>query len=142
MDAKILGQNIRFFRKKIGLTQAELAHKINRSENIIPRWERGEIQPKAQNIPLLAKALGITSSQLLGENIEINKKTQSSELGLAYWGEVADNLRELINSRDEKKFSIVKSMLLDSLELEGTEQDKNLIKQENVGRDAIVNIEK
>lgn len=140
MNAETLGKNIRFYRKKIGLTQAELAHRIDRSENIIPRWERGEIQPKAQNIPILAKALGITSSQLLDET---DKKTQypDKELSLAYWGEVADNIRKLLNNEDKGKIAIIKSMLINSLELINIQDDsKFLIKQENVGHDAIANV--
>lgn len=140
MNAETLGKNIRFYRKKIGLTQAELAHRIDRSENIIPRWERGEIQPKAQNIPILAKALGITSSQLLDET---DKKTQypDKELSLAYWGEVADNIRKLLNNEDKGKIAIIKSMLINSLELINIQDDsKFLIKQENFGHDAIANV--
>ncbi len=104
MNAKTLGENIRFYRWKAKMTQAELASEIQRSANLIPRWERGEIQPKAENIPLLAEALGITASELLGDTFtkqsEYSDKTkiEGKEPSMAYWGTVVDNAEKAAQS--------------------------------------------
>ena len=120
-EAKNLGKRIRFYRKKAGLTQSALAAIIQRGANTIPRWERGEILPKAQNIPLLAKALGITSSELLDENVEneknsaevkaTGKKNAKNWQDLNYWGDIANELTQLMNSKDSQKIVAVKAML-------------------------------
>ena len=136
MNTKTIGENIRYFRKIRGLTQAELANKIQRSSNLVARWERNEIQPKAENIPLLTTALEITSADLLGEKRnEPPQNIITSELGLAYWGEVADNLKALMSSGDNKKIALIRPMILDSLEItdehEVETQKGNSIKMQN-----------
>ena len=45
MEPKILGANIRKYRKQIGITQEQLAEKIGKSVNYIGMIERGEKVP-------------------------------------------------------------------------------------------------
>ncbi|MBR1417493.1 MAG: helix-turn-helix transcriptional regulator [Synergistaceae bacterium] len=54
-------------RKECGLTQEELAAKINVSVMSIRRWEWGENCPRSDELQRLAEALGTTSAYLLGE---------------------------------------------------------------------------
>ena len=48
MEPKILGANIRKYRKQIGITQEQLAEKIGKSVNYIGMIERGEKVPSAK----------------------------------------------------------------------------------------------
>ncbi len=41
MDAKTIGTTISELRKKIGLTQAGLAEKLNVSDKTVSKWENG-----------------------------------------------------------------------------------------------------
>ena len=53
------------FRKKNGLTQADLADMVGVSLNSIARYERGEVTPSANVAHLIAQVLGCTESELL-----------------------------------------------------------------------------
>ena len=51
MDAKSIGSAIAQFRKNAGLTQAELAAKLNVSDKAVSRWENGLGYPEIKNKP-------------------------------------------------------------------------------------------
>ena len=54
-----MGQNIQILRKETGLTQAELARKIDVSAITIQQYERGVREPNLETIEKIAKALGV-----------------------------------------------------------------------------------
>lgn len=55
---------IKDLRKSVGLTQSELAQKLNVSFQAVGKWERGESYPSAALLPELAKALNCTIDDL------------------------------------------------------------------------------
>lgn len=65
MEPKILGANIRKYRKQIGITQEQLAEKIGKSVNYIGMIERGEKVPSLTTFVLIANAIGISTDILL-----------------------------------------------------------------------------
>jgi len=66
--------NIKKFRKAAGLKQTELAKKIGVAQNSVASYETGTRKPEVQNIPKIAKALGITLNELYGiKKVEIKK---------------------------------------------------------------------
>lgn len=55
----IVGANIRAARDEAGLTQRELAARVNDMDSIaVSRWERGKVIPSATSIVTLAEVLG------------------------------------------------------------------------------------
>lgn len=64
------------FRREKGLTQAELAEKVNVGINSIARYERGEVTPSITIAHAIAVALQVTEAELLNGpkegKIEIN----------------------------------------------------------------------
>jgi len=68
MNAKQFGERVAALRKARGLTQAQLAEKLNISNKAISRWETGEGFPEITLLSPLAKVLGITIDQLLAED--------------------------------------------------------------------------
>ena len=62
--------NIKTYRQKKGMTQAELARKMGKSTNTINQWESGVRQPKADLLPQLADNLGCTVDELLRPQAE------------------------------------------------------------------------
>jgi len=54
-------------RKKLGLSQTELAEKLNVSNKLISKWETGTSLPATEYLPKLCKALNIGINELLGE---------------------------------------------------------------------------
>ncbi len=63
-----LGRRIARARKKKGLSQAGLAARLNISFQAVSRWERGESEPEIFRLRPLAKALGLTLEELLGDS--------------------------------------------------------------------------
>ena len=60
-----LSENIRFFRKKVKLTQERLAELVSCSVDTLQRWENGTREPRASDITKLCAILGCSESDLL-----------------------------------------------------------------------------
>jgi len=65
MEAKTMGRFIAALRKANGLTQKDLAEKLNVSDKSVSRWERDEGAPDLSLIPVIAEVFGITCDELL-----------------------------------------------------------------------------
>lgn len=75
-----IAKNLSFYRKAAGLTQAELALKINYSDKSVSKWESGNGAPDIYILTELAKLFGVTVNDLIGN--ETPKKVKSSSKGL------------------------------------------------------------
>jgi transcriptional regulator with XRE-family HTH domain len=62
-----IGKNIRFLRKRAGLTQTDLAQALGVKQQVVANYEKGEINPEVAKLPTLAKALGVSIAALFGE---------------------------------------------------------------------------
>ena len=62
---KQIGMNIAAYRKRLHLTQAGLAEKLNYSDKAISKWERGESAPDVSTMVQLAELFDITVNELL-----------------------------------------------------------------------------
>ena len=80
MEPKILGANIRKYRKQMGITQEKLAERIRKSVNYIGMIERGEKVPSLKTFILLANALGTSTDVLLAGITENSYAVQDSLL--------------------------------------------------------------
>lgn len=65
MDNIQTGRLIAELRKQQGLTQQQLADKLNLSNKTVSKWESGSGSPDISNLPVLADALGISVDELL-----------------------------------------------------------------------------
>lgn len=66
----MLGDNIRQLRKNKGLTQEELAIRLNVVRQTLSKWEKGLSVPDAEMLQKIAEILQVDVKQLLGENVE------------------------------------------------------------------------
>ena len=66
----MLSENIKVIRKSKGLSQEELAVKLNVVRQTISKWEQGLSVPDSEMLISLSKALEIPVSSLLGETVE------------------------------------------------------------------------
>jgi transcriptional regulator with XRE-family HTH domain len=64
------GKRIRYFRKKIKISQINLGQRIGASGNQIGKYERGEAQPSVSRLRAIAEALGISLAQLVEDDPE------------------------------------------------------------------------
>lgn len=70
MEKKTMGTFIAALRKANGLTQRELAERLNVSDKAVSRWERDENSPDLSLIPVIAELFGVTADELLcGERL-------------------------------------------------------------------------
>lgn len=74
----MLGDSIKALRKSKGLTQEELAIRLNVVRQTVSKWEKGISVPDAEALQEIADVLEVDIQQLLGGNIET--KQDSSEL--------------------------------------------------------------
>ncbi len=70
--------NIKFYRKELGLTQEQIAEHIGVSRQTIAKWERGESFPDIENCIALADLFGI-SIDLLVRNINISGESKQKK---------------------------------------------------------------
>ena len=70
---QIVARNITYYRKSNGLTQLELAEKLNYSDKAISKWERGESLPDVYMLQVIAEMFGITLNALVSEKTETIK---------------------------------------------------------------------
>ena len=77
MDNNLVAKNLVMYRKSKNLTQMELAEKINYSDKVISKWERGESLPGIEALKILADFYEITVDDLISnqEIISENKRT-------------------------------------------------------------------
>lgn len=74
MDLKqTIADNIAFYRKEIGLTQAGLAEKLNYSDKAISKWERAESYPDIATLVVLAKLFNVTVDDLVTDKKKVKK---------------------------------------------------------------------
>lgn len=69
-------ENIKFYRKEQGLTQAELAEKLQVSRQTVVRWENGLNVPSLFYAQKLANCFQITVSQLMNGKEDENSSTE------------------------------------------------------------------
>lgn len=76
---KIIAKNLTQYRKAAGLTQAELAEKINYSDKSVSKWESGNGVPDVYTLVQIAKLYGLTLNDFVGEESprKQEKKTKS-----------------------------------------------------------------
>lgn len=60
-----IGESIRYHRKRLTLTQAQLAERLNVTTQAVSRWENDTGLPDISMAVPLARALGITTDELL-----------------------------------------------------------------------------
>jgi len=61
----IIGKNIAAYRKRFGLTQADLADRLNYSDKAVSKWERGESIPDIITLAQLAEQFSVTVNELV-----------------------------------------------------------------------------
>ena len=72
---ELIGKNIAAYRKRMGLTQAGLAQRLNYSDKAVSKWERGDSMPDVQTLVLLAEQFEITVNELVTDPNELPEHT-------------------------------------------------------------------
>ncbi|MCL4423961.1 MAG: helix-turn-helix domain-containing protein [Firmicutes bacterium] len=90
-----LGEKIRRLRRKFGMTQKDLAKRVDLSHGLIGQIETGKVQPAISTLTRIAEVLGVSSCYLLME--ENNTAELINSLGPEVHRSLAiPNLRDLL----------------------------------------------
>lgn len=73
-EATSFGKRLAAARREVGLTQQELATKIDVTQRVIAYWERESIGLKADQLLSLAAALEVSVDSLLGNKNEVKRR--------------------------------------------------------------------
>lgn len=104
MEKKTLGNFIAALRRANGLTQRELAEKLNVSDKAVSRWERDETLPDLSLIPALADVFGVTADEILrGER-------QNPETSAAPTSDKGEKLRKRLLAKKKNTFKILSAI--------------------------------
>lgn len=79
MEKKTIGGFISALRKANGMTQKDLAERLNVSDKSVSRWENDEGAPDLSLIPVIAEIFGVTCDELLrGERKSPEERAEPS----------------------------------------------------------------
>ena len=92
MDQIKIGKFIQEKRKEKGLTQSDLAEKLNITDRAISKWENGICLPDAGTMPLLCEILGISINDLFsGEKVDMKNNEKKLEENLLEMTKLKEN---------------------------------------------------
>ena len=92
MDQIKIGKFIQEKRKEKGITQSELAEKLNITDRAISKWENGICMPDVGTIPYICEILNISINDLFsGEVVDMKDNEKKLE----------ENLMEMANLKEE-----------------------------------------
>jgi flagellar motor switch/type III secretory pathway protein FliN/transcriptional regulator with XRE-family HTH domain len=104
MDAIKTGKIINYLRSLKGMTQKELAAKINVSDKAVSKWERGDGCPDVGTLPLLAENLDCDVDSLIKGELPAKKVMTEEEIQamLSASGQTPENDTSLLQNRNSR----------------------------------------
>ena len=83
------GEKLSFLRKKQGMTQMELAEKLDISRQAVSRWEQGISEPSTENLVSIGKLFGVSVDDLVNESVLLQAES-TVQVAMAERKETAD----------------------------------------------------
>lgn len=65
------GEKLSFLRKQKGMTQMDLAEKLDISRQAVSRWEQGISEPSTENLVSIGKLFDVTVDALVNEDVQL-----------------------------------------------------------------------
>ena len=106
----MLNENIKNLRKAKGISQEELAVRLNVVRQTVSKWERGISVPDSGMLISLAEELDTSVSVLLGENIQ--KPCPDDELNLKSISEKLETINLQLAKRSAMRIRIFRWLLI------------------------------
>lgn len=101
----MLGERIYFYRKRMGISQKELAALLNVTNKAISKWETGVALPKSETIIELAKIFNVSSDELLNlANRSKEQKTHEPTSLKELCEQTTDYLQKKMPKNEKPKF--------------------------------------
>lgn len=81
MEKKTMGSFIAALRRANGMTQRELAERLNVSDKSVSRWECDDGYPDLSLIPVIAEIFGVTADELLRGERKVSVEGDPNDSG-------------------------------------------------------------
>lgn len=65
------GEKLSFLRKQRGMTQMELAEKLDISRQAVSRWERGTAEPSTEKLVSIGKLFDVSVDALMNKDVQL-----------------------------------------------------------------------
>ena len=105
MQESSFGKKVQHYREKQGLTQEQLAEKIEMSQNFISALERGKKLPSFDTLIRIIDELDVTADNLLEDIIKNGHKAKESRLS---------NRLDLLPAEKRKQILVVVEAMIDN----------------------------
>lgn len=106
-EASFLGNSIAHARNSAGLSQHELAERLDISRSLIAQWERSAISLKAEQLLSLSEALNVSVDELLGK-----KPTKRGNGPTGRAQKLFEEVSMLPRRKQERILAMVEDMLI------------------------------
>ena len=107
-DAKpIVAKNISELRQKAGMTQMELAERLNYSDKAVSKWERGESVPDVSVLYEISRLFGVTVDRLVTESGE-----DADSVATVISADVGGNADDARKAKKNRAFVTAMSVIL------------------------------
>lgn len=103
---KYFAQNIRYIRKANGLTQKEMADKLDKASTSIASWEQGVRTPNVRDTMQVCRVFGVELDDLLDTDLSLSYKPTNSNIS-----EIITLYRKLDSTQQEIVYNLIKSMV-------------------------------
>lgn len=100
-DWKDFGGRTKTSRERVGMTKEKFAEKINRSENYVSEFEKGNTTCSVHTLHQISKVLRVPTDYLRYGNIEMKKEYTNKEIIL-----------EIIERADEDQLEVIKDLIV------------------------------
>lgn len=103
---KYFAQNIRYIRKANGLTQKEMADKLDKAPTSVASWEQGVRTPNVRDTMQVCRVFGVELDDLLDTDLSLSYKPTNSNIN-----EIITLYRKLDSTQQEIVYNLIKSMV-------------------------------
>lgn len=96
------GEKLSFLRKQHGMTQLEMAEKLDISRQAVSRWEQGTAEPSTENLVSIGKLFGVPIDDLVNENVQLKAE---SAVQVVVKDQGSDENTDFLSKSSHTKFS-------------------------------------
>lgn len=100
----LISDNIKYLRKKIGLTQEQFAEKIGIKRSLVGAYEEGRADPRISNLINMAQVFGTSVDILINKNV---MKLSDSELNTSNYKRGKEVLAITVNEDSKENIELV-----------------------------------
>ncbi|MCK5372179.1 MAG: helix-turn-helix transcriptional regulator, partial [Cyclobacteriaceae bacterium] len=103
----LISDNLKFLRKKISLTQEQMAQQIGIKRSLLGAYEEGRADPRISNLLKFAEIFNLSVDQLIGTDLAVKNSSVTDEGNIQ---QARTNLRVLsitVDKNDRENIELV-----------------------------------